>query len=192
MYKICKTEESAQRQKMLEDCLLQAMAAKPFDKITISGLCQQAGIPRKAFYRYFSSLQDALLALIDHTLSECNFRTVTEWDGSDDLSYEVLSCYFSYWQSQRSFLDAIVSNNLWPLLIERITVLVDREKPGQDAPQTNDHYEKTVTMHLISYGLMITVLRWHSDGYPCTPQKMAKAAAELLSPSNVSMAKLSL
>ena len=51
MYKHCTTEESAQRQRQLEQCLLELMADTPYSAITIGQICQQAGISRKSFYR---------------------------------------------------------------------------------------------------------------------------------------------
>ena len=55
MYKLCKTEQSANRQRSLEQGLLQAMQIKHFDEISVSDLCAQLDVPRKAFYRYFDS-----------------------------------------------------------------------------------------------------------------------------------------
>ena len=70
MYKLCKTEQSAARQRQLEQGLLQVMSTSRYEDINVSGLCQKMGIPRKSFYRYFSSKDGALHALIDHTLME--------------------------------------------------------------------------------------------------------------------------
>ena len=70
MYKLCKTEQSAARQRQLEQGLLQIMQTQQYEDISISDLCDRLGIPRKSFYRYFSSKDGALMALIDHTLME--------------------------------------------------------------------------------------------------------------------------
>ena len=75
MYKLCKTEQSAQRQRQLEEGLLTAMKTKRYEEITISDLCEQMDIPRKSFYRYFSSKDGALHALIDHTLLDFEQHT---------------------------------------------------------------------------------------------------------------------
>ena len=75
MYKLCKTEQSAQRQRQLEEGLLAAMKTKRYEEITISDLCEQMDIPRKSFYRYFSSKDGALHALIDHTLLDFEQHT---------------------------------------------------------------------------------------------------------------------
>ena len=62
MYKMCKTEQSAQRQHLLEQGLLKAMLTHHYDEISVSDLCQSIGIPRKSFYRYFSGKDGALHA----------------------------------------------------------------------------------------------------------------------------------
>ena len=51
MYKLCKTEQSARRQRELEQGLLAAMSTHQYEEITVSDLCDQMNIPRKSFYR---------------------------------------------------------------------------------------------------------------------------------------------
>ncbi len=70
MYKRCITEQSARWQRELEQGLLEIMATRRYEDITIMELCSWLDIPRKAFYRYFSSKEGAIYALIDHTLMD--------------------------------------------------------------------------------------------------------------------------
>ena len=70
MYKICHTAQSVQRQREMEQALLQLMLRKRYEDISISDLCDFIQIPRRAFYRYFSGKDGALYALIDHTMSD--------------------------------------------------------------------------------------------------------------------------
>lgn len=60
-YKICHTEASSQRQRELEDGLLNAMGSQSYARITLTELCSQLSIPRKSFYRYFPTKDDCLL-----------------------------------------------------------------------------------------------------------------------------------
>ena len=53
MYKLCKTEQSAARQRQLEEGLLTVMLTRRYDEISVSDLCDDLAIPRKSFYRYF-------------------------------------------------------------------------------------------------------------------------------------------
>ena len=190
MYKVCKTEESALRQQKLEAHLLNAMLAKPYEKITISALCQEAGVPRKAFYRYFSTMNDALLALIDHTLAGSNSMILTGWDGSDRITCDAMECFFTYWMEQKPFLDAITANKLWPLLIDRTNAFVNRQKSGEDRSAAVEYFDKDLPDYFVSCGLMITVLRWHAHGYPCNARKMAQSVTKLLTKPDISLSML--
>ena len=49
MYKLCKTEQSALRQRELEEGLLRAMLREPYESISVSELCDALGVPRKSF-----------------------------------------------------------------------------------------------------------------------------------------------
>ena len=73
MYKQCQTEKSAARQRQLEQGLLQVMLKRQYEEISVSDLCDHMNIPRKSFYRYFSSKDGALYALLDHTMLEYEF-----------------------------------------------------------------------------------------------------------------------
>ena len=81
VYKICHSEESSRRQRELEQGLLAAMERLPYARITLTELCRELQVPRKTFYRYFPTKDDCLLALIDHTLADCNDVALTGWSG---------------------------------------------------------------------------------------------------------------
>ena len=51
MYKLCKTEQSAKRQREIEHRLLALMKQKHFDDISITELCEFVGMPRKSVSR---------------------------------------------------------------------------------------------------------------------------------------------
>ena len=72
MYKLCKTEETVKRQREIELGLFSMLKTVRFDNLSITELCEKIQIPRKAFYRYFDSKEDALCALILYFLSCSN------------------------------------------------------------------------------------------------------------------------
>ena len=69
MYKQCETEQSAARQRRMEQGLLEMMGQKRYEDISVSDLCAFLGVPRKTFYRYFSGKDGALFSLIDHVFA---------------------------------------------------------------------------------------------------------------------------
>ena len=186
MYKICHTEESSRRQRQLEQGLLEALRHHPYEKITLTELCRQLDIPRKTFYRYFPTKDDCLLALIDHTLSDCNDLALRGWTASGVLDQAVQLRFFAFWKEQRILLDVIRDNNLRYLLLERTTFMIDRMKENaESAGFARDQVE-----YFVAYGLMSTVLRWHHFGFPGSPEELAEIFGNLLSSAEVSMDRL--
>ena len=119
MYKLCKTEQSANRQRGLEQGLLQAMQIKHFDEISVSDLCAQLDVPRKAFYRYFDSKEGALHALLDHTLMAYESFPLIYSEGEKRTLVRELEQFFLFWIRQKSLLDALQRSSLSGVLIER-------------------------------------------------------------------------
>lgn len=186
MYKICHTEDSSRRQRELEQGFLKVLHSQPYDKITLTELCRQLNIPRKSFYRYFPTKEDCLLALVDHTLSDCNDIALRGWDGSTALDEPVQLRFFTYWIEHRDFLDMIRENNFQHLLLDRTTAIVDRMKESGTA----DRFAREQVEYFIAHGLMTTVLRWHHFGFPSSPEEMAKTFGNLLASTDVTITRL--
>ena len=186
MYKLCHTEESSRRQRELEQGLLDALKAQPYKKITLTDLCRQLGVPRKTFYRYFPTKDDCLLALMDHTLADCNDIALRGWNGSTSLDKTVQLQFFRYWLEHRSFLDMVRDNGLETLLLTRTAVIVDRMKENNRF----NYFPRDQVEYFIAHGLMSTVLRWHHFGFPGSPEEMAAVFGRLLGSSDVSITRL--
>ncbi len=189
MYKICKTEASAARQRAIEEALLAAMAQEPYEKISLNRLCGDLGMPRKTLYRYFPTKQDILLGLIDHRLADCNALVFSDWEGNSQYEKTNMRGFFSFWLEQRPFLDAIVENRLWPLLLERTTCIVDTMKQTSTEPRQQS-FARDQVEYFVSHGLMATVLRWHSRNYPSSPEEMAETFAAILCAPELSISRL--
>ena len=179
MYKLCKTEQSATRQRELEQKLMQLMNIKRYEDISVSDFCSFAGIPRKAFYRYFSGKDGALYALMDHTLMEyAQYRTPYLKDDPKDLIRE-LECFFGFWQMQKPLLDALKLNGLSGVLLDRVSnsiqqLGINRMKPGE-----NEFFYNQIVWFAVS-GIMTMVINWHSDGLRESTWAMAAVTAGIL------------
>lgn len=186
MYKICHTEESTRRQRELERGLLDAMGSQLYKDITLVALCKQLNVPRKSFYKYFPTKQDCLLALIDHTLIDCNNVALTGWDGGHTLDGHAQRRFFQYWEEHSDFLDAIQNNDLQNLLMERMVLLIGRIKETlPPRPFAAEQVE-----YFVAYGLMATMLRWHQNGFPCTSEEMGEVFDDLINAAGVSLSRL--
>ena len=68
MYRKCATEVSVRNQHSVTAGLLELMQKIPYEDITVTQICQSAGVTRRTFYHLFSNKTDALHALIDQTI----------------------------------------------------------------------------------------------------------------------------
>ena len=182
MYKLCKTEQSANRQHELEAGLLSVMATKRYEEISVSDLCGQLGIPRKSFYRYFSSKDGALQALIDHTLMDFEAFPTGMPSGEMRSAQQELERFFRFWHQQKPLLDALQRSDLGGILIERSIsyAISGLLLPRRFLPYDDQEVQKQVTMFAVC-GLMSMILSWHQGGYAQPVAQMARLAVRLVS-----------
>lgn len=186
MYKTCHTEESSRRQRNLEAGLLEVLKNFRYEKITLTELCSQLNIPRKSFYRYFPTKEDCLLALIDHTLADCNEVALMGWNGAGNLDEATQLRFFRFWREHADFLDMIRDNGLRFLLLERTTDIVDYMKENAEV----ESFAWDQVEYFIAYGLITTVLRWHHFGFQSSPEEMAEVFGTLLKKTDVPVNRL--
>ena len=181
MYKLCKTEQSAQRQRQLEAGLLALMGTARYEEITVSSLCEFLQIPRKSFYRYFSSKDGALHALLDHTMMDYEgFNMVYAAHEQRTLNRD-LRQFFMFWLQHKALLDALAKSGMSGTLVERAMHFAadDMLIPARFLPDDTVEMRRQVAMFCIS-GLMSMVLTWHHDGYLQSAEQMAVIAARLV------------
>ena len=180
MYKFCKTEQSVQRQRELEQGLLKMMERQTFDEISVSDLCDRLGIPRKSFYRYFSSKEGALYALLDHTLLE--FYDTGSLEGlRGGTPTGALERFFAFWKFHKNLIDAVERSNLAGMLVERAVTLAKQEELMPGYVRDWEDTLKDVAMGFVVCGLMSMVFQWHKDGYNPSSAQVAEAAIRMLS-----------
>lgn len=181
MYKLCKTEQSAARQRQLEEGLLLTMSAMRYEDITVSDLCERIGVPRKTFYRYFDSKDGALHALLDHTLMQYEGFNAVYLSGEARTLQRELEQFFQFWVLHKDLLDALDKSDISGMLIERAIshALSDTVMPKRFLPKDSLEMQKHITMFGVC-GLMSMVLTWHHDGYPQSAAQMARVAARLI------------
>ena len=180
MYKLCKTEQSAQRQRQLEQGLLEMMKHHRFEEISVSDLCERMELPRKSFYRYFASKDGALFALLDHTLMEFyETGSLEGLRGGDPV--QDLERFFSFWKSHKDLIEAMMRSNLAGMLVERSVNLAKQEKLMPGYVKEWEDTLKDVAMSFAVCGLLSMVMQWHKEGYTIPTEKMAQAAVTMLS-----------
>ena len=179
MYKDCVTEESARRQKQLEQCLLELMLTAPYEQITISDISERAGISRKSFYRYFNSKDGCLHALVDHAVFDGAALYLPNRVDRHTLqsSHER---FFRYWKEQHRLLDALTRNNLSLVLAERmLRYIIQEEREFQQLHSFSSPDQHERNLFYIG-GVMSLMLEWHRTGFQKSALQMAKTLTDLI------------
>jgi AcrR family transcriptional regulator len=148
----------------------------PFEDISVTQLCQSAGITRRIFYHLFSNKQGALHALVDHRILDIeSYRPET---GRDMVRF------FLYWQEQKGFLDALAENNMSGLLLERmITSVLDEAYDIRYWLKACDPDTATDIIVFNLCGIMGLTYGWYRSGYQKTPEEMAGRIKRLINPA---------
>ena len=180
MYKQCSTNRTISRQRELEGEILKIISHKHFEKLSVVDLCEYLNIPRKAFYRYFSSKEGALYAIIDHALTDAleNFFQLQESAASAE---QILRDFFRYWKSQRGLLDVLAYNDLSGLLLQRAINFSfgSSEISRKIFPARNDSERDYIAVFFIS-GIISLVIQWHHGGFDRTPEQLAETAVRFI------------
>ena len=180
MYKLCKTEQSALRQRELELALAGMMLLHRYEDITVSEFCSYAGIPRKAFYRYFSSKDGALYALIDHTMLEYEHFREPRIAGTRRSSLKELEGFFQFWIRQKPVLDALEISGLSGVLLERAITSIEKNALLRKLlPGDSEFVQRQILRFTVS-GTMIMMVNWHHEGFRESPREMAELTARML------------
>lgn len=181
MYKMCKTQQSAKRQRHIVDCMNEMLMSTPFHEITVQSLCQSAQIPRKTFYRYFDGKEDVFSAMVDYAMLDYEQFQGPYRDGEAHTSEKDMEKMFCFWRERDDFLTAISRSNLIGKFIERAIYTSFQEKMGMTmATQASDQNMFRVATCFSMCGLFALIWDWRRRGYLETSQEMARIAVRLL------------
>ena len=180
MYKRCQTAQSARRQRELEQGLLRIMQKRQFDEISVSELCEEIGVPRKAFYRYFSGKDGALYSMIDRALMDFEIHSISTEKYAPETPMGYMEHVFVYWTEHRDLLDALKKSNLSGLLIQRALVFSQNiDAIPRFLLITDRQLREYGTMFMVC-GLMTVIVQWHHDGFSKSVTEMAELTMQLL------------
>lgn len=182
MYKLCKTESSSCRQRLIERALLELMKSTRFEDITVSEICDSINVPRKAFYRYFDSKEGALHALLDHTLMEFqDFGGEYRKNEKRSLQRD-LEQFFIFFRARRDFIDAFVRSELTGMLLQSSMSFSssDMINTKKFLPEDTEWMRSNVFRFAIC-GLMTIMLDWYNRGFKESTADMSRIACRLLS-----------
>lgn len=187
MYKLCKTKQSAEQQTHIAQCLLEMLRERPYAQVTVSALCERAGVPRKTFYRYFESKDDVLDAVVDKLLAMYGgFSAGPEAEGAPSPEAE-LTRYFLFWKNNRALLDSMRRSSIVELMISRtVTRLCEGMTWTSRLTRAGVDSERRTAMLFTIVGLFAVMLEWANRGFDRDARELAAETAKILTRPMVS------
>jgi len=177
MATLCHTEYAARKKLLLENSLLNLMQQQPYQDISVTDLCREAGIPRRTFYHYFESKEDVLEAIIESLMQQCMLHAFFDFRLDPEHMKQSFAQIFHFWEGEnRKKLDALIQNGLESRLITWASQWV-REEPSGILKNSD------LDPKLVEIGLMVgttsffsLLFHWSRNGYLESAEQMAEYA----------------
>jgi AcrR family transcriptional regulator len=157
--------------KWLCDSLLELLQEKPYNSITITEICDKAGLVRKTFYRHFASKESILVAVIDYRFEEFYSYIHDQNIGPDQMPL----AYFNYWEQHKLFLQILIQNQLFSLLYDQYILYLEAiEHIVGSKREYQSELEKEYMRTMLAGGLWSILKKWINRGCSESTEEMAR------------------
>lgn len=182
------SERAAARRRQLLDATLTLWGDPDRPKVTMTGVCQLAGLTERYFYESFSNLDEALVAVLEQIADEIEQRTITalaEAGGAptDRVRASIAAFVQILTDDPRKGRAAIVESAALEatrthraLLLRRFVRLSAREARKLYGPQAWGEPEGAFAAVMFVGGVSQLVAAWIDGTLPATPEAIVDAA----------------
>lgn len=176
--------------RLLAESLLKLMKKMPFEKITITDICENAMVHRTTFYTHFEDKYDLLkfaLSELEKPFEEENIRTKNE-EGYLDFFMEAAQSILTYIDRHIDLLRIFIKKNkedsfvsmLRSALTERLAErLTQMEEEGVSLPAPGQ-----VLANWYAGGCLNMLLWWIENDMPCSSEQLFQYFALLIRPAH--------
>ena len=146
----------------ITDSMLKLLRDKPIDTISISELCDDAGVGRASFYRNFDSKEGILRIYLNQLFSDLR----AEYDSSDDKSLNrLVKTMFSHFERNRDFYSLLNERQLIYLLKDVVMEIC--------GPKPENSKVEAYTKAFVAYTLYGWIEVWFQRGMQESAEEMA-------------------
>ena len=168
------------RQKQIEDCLYENLLHTPYQSISVSDLCRQVGISRKAFYNYYHDKESCFCAIIDRMIRESMISNITNTPNRAN-ALDAAIVMLDFWKSKREFFDIIMRNNLTHFLLLRNMEYVLREdRTILDLLSTPEMKTDSDILACYMTSQITLVMQWYFRGFEDPTEEIARKLLRIL------------
>lgn len=165
---------SYRRRIQIEDCLYENMLHTPYQSISVTDICRQVGISRKAFYNYYHDKDTCLRSIISRTIRGALLH-ITSNVPDNATPLEACVSLLEYWKSCRQYFDVIQRNGLFYLVLEEnIRYILEEDKSLLDLLSTPEVKSDMDILCCYMASQQTLILQWYSRGFDTPTEEMAR------------------
>lgn len=162
MYTVQKNPAAIQSQELICKALYTLMEELPFSEITVTRICQEAGVGRKTFYRNFERKEDVVELMIDYLREEYEgelLRVPLE----DAVRY-----HFTFLSQRIEFMKLMHAAGQMSLLNARFAQIQPKVMPRWSEDERENAYRTAAAVA----GTEAVVRLWAERGFRETPEEL--------------------
>lgn len=168
------------RQRQIEDCLFENLLHRPYTSISVSDICRQVGISRKAYYNYYHDKEACFCTIISRKLQEGMLHVASSVP-DDAPPLESCIVLLDYWKNQKPLLDILVRNNLLHyLMLQSIHYTLTEDRATLELLNTPDVKSDTDILSCYMSSHLTLVLQWYLRDFDTPTEVMAKKLMRIL------------
>lgn len=153
----------------LRQAMLELLAEKNYDEITVKDLCARADLSRPTFYKIYESKEDVIAYHFAALFSDFTAGLPESYSAE-----ELHRHFFAFFYRHREFVELLLHNNLAYLLEEQFEQYLRQVDLFQRTVGRSAHSD-----YMAAYAagaLARLLLRWAADGYRMPPEEIAHLA----------------
>ena len=163
-------------QRAIKGSLRTLLTHDSFSHITVTEICQEAGVTRQAFYTNFRSKEDVFTSIL--------LEIQREWKAKlpeQELSslYDTCAALYQTWYTHRDLLDLIVRDGLFFLLVDSLLPANFPVRYATEIPPRKQRQLEPVARMLMVGGVAQGLVYWSKGRYRETPEDLALATTSI-------------
>lgn len=172
--RIHSTATAQRRQKQIEDCLYENLLHNPWQSISVSDICRQVGISRKAYYNYYKDKESCFCAYIDRLIREA-LLVASQNIPDNGTPLEAAVCLLNFWKEHKNFFDILVKNNLTYYLTARtVNFVLTEDTSFLSRLSTAEIPSDTDILSCYAAVQNTLILLWYGRGFDTPTEEMAR------------------
>lgn len=166
-------------QAAIKQAVIELMARKSFDDITIQDIADKANVSRGTIYLHYTDKYDLLDKLIQTHINElhdiCSLAAEMDFESATLI-------WFEYFEKNYLFFSTMLASKGAPYFRHRLLdyILSETRKELNGAAEKNHGLQAEVVIQFVGSALVGTVEWWFANAMPYPPRVMARQVGKLL------------